>query len=74
MVIELLNQVIDELEGTNHNHYSCEDGWYSCPLSSEGCFNESVDPNVCNCGASEYNTMYDKCIGIIRKAIEELKG
>lgn len=31
------------------SHYSCEDPWYSCPKSEEGCLNESVGTE-CDCG------------------------
>lgn len=34
-------------------HYSCPDGWYSCPLSEDGCLDERE--NECNCGADKHN-------------------
>jgi hypothetical protein len=34
-------------------HYSCEDSFYSCPESAEGCSNDSV--TACDCGANEHN-------------------
>lgn len=30
-------------------HYSCEDTWYSCPKSGEGCANEAAGTE-CDCG------------------------
>jgi hypothetical protein len=33
-------------------HYWCEDPWYSCPLSVEGCCNDAVE-KACNCGYEE---------------------
>ena len=33
-------------------HYECEDCWYSCPKSPEGCCNESA-PDACTCGAEQ---------------------
>lgn len=30
-------------------HYECEDPWYSCPLSEEGCTDETK-PKECYCG------------------------
>ena len=34
-------------------HYSCdEDGWYSCPLSEEGCLNDA-QAKVCTCGRED---------------------
>jgi len=34
-------------------HKECDDRWYSCPLSEEGCANESV--SGCSCGAEKAN-------------------
>lgn len=33
-------------------HRQCEDSWYSCPKSEEGCANE-FEGEECNCGADE---------------------
>ena len=33
------------------SHYYCEDSWYSCPLSEEGCADDSK--SGCCCGAEE---------------------
>ena len=30
-------------------HYDCEDSWYSCPLSEDGCSNE-FQGTECTCG------------------------
>jgi hypothetical protein len=35
-------------------HYSCEDPWYSCPKSPEGCFNDAAG-HGCTCGADQIN-------------------
>ena len=35
-------------------HYSCEDCWYSCPKSVDGCCNEG-EGTECNCGAEKHN-------------------
>lgn len=32
------------------SHYECDDGWYSCPLSEEGCINARTPKNRCTCG------------------------
>lgn len=37
------------------DHYYCDDTWYSCPLSIDGCADEFIDKNECNCGADEHN-------------------
>lgn len=41
-----LEQVARDVLG---KHYECEDCWYSCPLSEDGCCNYA-QPKVCNCG------------------------
>ena len=41
---------------TRH-HHECEDGWYSCPKSEDGCWDDQYDANKCNCGADENNEM-----------------
>ena len=30
-------------------HYYCDDGWYSCPLAPDGCWNDAVESGRCNC-------------------------
>ena len=39
-------------------HYSCEDPWYSCPRSDDGCLNEG-EGTECNCGADNFNALLD---------------
>lgn len=31
-------------------HYACEDCWYSCPLSADGCCDDAYASDECNCG------------------------
>lgn len=39
------------------SHASCEDPWYSCPLSVDGCADDrEID---CNCGATKHNALID---------------
>jgi hypothetical protein len=46
-VIELLNQL---KKLAYRGHYTCEDPWYSCPLSEDGCANDAAG-DECNCWA-----------------------
>lgn len=50
------------------SHYSCEDGWYSCPKSAEGCLNDR-ESGECTCGVDEHNAeverVFDDLIGNI---------
>jgi len=39
-------------------HYNCEDSWYSCPLSEDGCYNDAAG-NECNCWARDNEKMED---------------
>lgn len=51
-----LKEKIDKLkELATRTHYTCEDSWYSCPLSHDGCADDRYDKNVCNCGADIFN-------------------
>ena len=34
-------------------HYTCEDCWYSCPLSEDGCCDDSVPKHECTCGLDQ---------------------
>jgi hypothetical protein len=62
--------IIAKLQSMKQGHYECEDGWYSCPKSEEGCLDES-DGNKCNCGADEINTEIDEAIEMIKKLGEQ---
>jgi len=42
------------------DHYHCEDCWYSCPKSEDGCCNEFIKKDECNCGAEEHNEKVEK--------------
>ena len=51
-----LLQSIRELEKlAYHQHYYCDDCFYSCPLAIDGCCNDAFDDNKCNCGANKHN-------------------
>ena len=54
--------IIKELEALKIPHYSCEDSWYSCPLSEEGCSNDNWDSGECNCSANDHNKRVDNLI------------
>lgn len=70
-----LSQVIDQLyphdveierlraalAAARIEHYSCDDGWYSCPKSENGCLN-SDEGDKCNCGADAHNAKIDSAL------------
>lgn len=66
--IELFTVQI-ELEKLRMSHYSCEDEWYSCPKSEDGCMNPA-DGDDCNCGADSHNEILDNVIKYLKKATE----
>jgi hypothetical protein len=48
-------------------HYSCDDSWYSCPKSEDGCSNQDYGSD-CICGADEHNSRVIKALA----ALDEL--
>jgi hypothetical protein len=46
------------LRDSKRKHRYCEDSWYSCPKSEDGCANENEGTD-CNCGADEWNARID---------------
>ena len=49
------------------DHYRCEDHWYSCPKSPDGCANDSAG-DECNCGAGSHNDKIDELLSLIALA------
>jgi hypothetical protein len=45
------------LEGLKRAHFVCDDPWYSCPLSDEGCIDDQAQG--CTCGAEQHNAKID---------------
>jgi hypothetical protein len=60
MTPEQLNYFVAQLNDLKRSHYICEDCWYSCPLSEEGCCDDRQDE--CNCGAAEHNEKIHRLI------------
>lgn len=55
-------------ELAKRKHAYCEDSWYSCPKDPEGCSNDCLSENECNCGADDVNRNVDN----IMRDIQEL--
>ncbi len=51
------------------SHYLCEDPWYSCPLSEDGCADERQEG--CTCGANKHNEEVQKILHQINKALHD---
>jgi len=45
-------------------HTYCDDCWYSCPKSVDGCCDASQGEE-CNCGADKYNKLLAEIIGLL---------
>jgi hypothetical protein len=59
----LIKQLIDL---AHREHLNCEeDTWYGCPLSRDGCSNDAIPANKCNCGADEHNAEVDRIAAIL---------
>lgn len=52
-----LDEQLDELvKLATRRHYWCDDSYYSCPASEEGCSDPAYeDTKECQCGADEHN-------------------
>lgn len=58
------------MESNEPKHYSCEDGWHSCPKSDDGCYDESQG-DECNCGAEKNKEWWGKVLSALRQALAE---
>lgn len=48
------NKIYAMLQALKQQHYSCDDGWYSCPKSPDGCANDEAGSD-CTCGVDDVN-------------------
>lgn len=48
-------------------HYDCEDPWYSCPLSPDGCANANMGKE-CTCGYDDRKQNVERLIAETRRA------
>jgi hypothetical protein len=51
----------------DNSHYNCEDCWYSCPKSFDGCCDDSQG-DECNCGLEQKR---EKAATIIQASLDE---
>ena len=64
-----LKKIADKLPETKRSHYYCEDCWYSCPKSEDGCCNEA-EGDECNCGADKVNAIIDGLVAIAQEVLK----
>jgi hypothetical protein len=63
--------LVERLLKLKREHHECEDCWYSCPKSEDGCCNEGQG-DECNCGADTHNAEIDSiCSALSSQAQEE---
>jgi hypothetical protein len=62
-----IEKLISRIEKLKLQHDVCEDSFYSCPMSSEGCSNDAQIG--CTCGAKKHNAELDDIIKWIRSEI-----
>lgn len=60
---ELINQLAMMAIGT---HYECEDSWYSCPQSRDGCSNDTKD-GECDCGRDSREKKVEEILSEIQR-------
>lgn len=56
----LLIEQLGELAKRGHRY--CEDSWYSCPLAEDGCANDNLPKDKCDCGADEHNANVEELL------------
>lgn len=56
--------LVGGLNRLRRKHYECEDCWYSCPKSEEGCCNDNMGDD-CTCGADTHNALIDALLALI---------
>ena len=56
--------LIEKLEALKQEHDTCEDCWYSCPMSGE-CCRDTIDA-LCTCGAQSINEKIEELIELVK--------
>ncbi len=58
-------QLVIQVEALRRQHVWCDDCWYSCPKSEDGCCNDNYSPDECTCGADDHNARVDTLIAAL---------
>ena len=67
MTVDFRALCIELAKLARRDHYRCEDHWYSCPKSPDGCANDLAG-DECNCGADSHNDKIDELLSLIALA------
>ena len=62
--------IFEELESFRRVYDYCEDSWYSCPKSEDGCADERQGTE-CNCGADKSNKRLDRLIIYLHEKLDK---
>lgn len=60
-----MDKIIDMINSLRIKHLSCEDSFYSCPKSEYGTWRDDADPNICECGADDHNSIVDELLSLL---------
>jgi len=66
----IVRELVDSLEKCKQGHYECEDCWYSCPKSEEGCCDDRGGEE-CNCGADKLNVLIDAAVAKAKEVVKD---
>lgn len=59
-----IKTIREALEKLRRKHDECEDCWYSCPKSEDGCCDDEQG-DECNCGADKHNAILDTALSAL---------
>ena len=71
--MERLLEILESLKRTSH-FINDDDGFYSCPLSENGWYDEITTKRVCNCGLDKHNAKIEEAIEIVKRLETVLYG
>jgi hypothetical protein len=69
-----MSRALELIEQLRRTHDWCEDCWYSCPKSSEGCCNDSKPKDICTCGADAHNAKLAALRAEVLKLEEQVRA
>jgi hypothetical protein len=64
---DALTALVEQIKALRRKHIVCDDRWYSCPLSVEGCGDDSQ--SGCTCGAEAHNQRVDAVLAELAASV-----
>lgn len=71
---EQIRKLTEALEKLRRKHDECEDSWYSCPKSEDGCSNDGKPKDSCDCLADYTNGIIDTALSTIPPSSTKTEG